>query len=227
MLKKFILLLSLFFVSYNAIHADTPSHVQAVVFDFGGVIATANRALMVDFLKNTFSIDEQELRQALHDMHTYSSENRSERQFWQSYAKTKGVKLPADWEEQFEAVITQAIHPIPATISIVKELKRQGYQVALLSDVTEHQARIIRRMGYYDLFQPALLSYEIGVEKPNPEAFQILIKTLHLPATDILFIDDKIENVDAAKQQGIDAIQFISPEQLLHELQKRKIEILL
>ena len=91
----------------------------------------------------------------------------------------------------------------------------------MLSDVTQYQAKIIRKMGYYDLFQPALLSYEIGVEKPHSEAFEILLKKLHLPPAAVVFVDDKSENVVAAKRQGIDVIQFISPKQLQDDLEKR------
>lgn len=104
---------------------------------------------------------------------------------------------------------------------MVKILQRRGYRTAMLSDVTQYQAEIIRKMGYYDLFSPLLLSYEIGVKKPNPEAFRILLKTLNLPASSVLFIDDRTENVEAAKKEGIDSIQFTSPLQLQKDLEKR------
>ena len=96
----------------------------------------------------------------------------------------------------------------------MKALQIHGYQTAMHSDATQYQAEIIRKMGYYDLFTPVVLSCEIGVKKPNPEAFQILLKKLKQPASSVLFIDDRIENVEAAKIQGIDAIHFINPKQL-------------
>ena len=68
---------------------------------------------------------------------------------------------------------------------------------------------------------PVLLSYEIGVKKPNPEAFKILLQKLQLSASFVIFIDDRIENVEAAKNQGIDAILFVNPSQLKDELEKR------
>ena len=133
----------------------------------------------------------------------------------------KKIILPSDWFDQFGAVIKGSITEIPETVVIIKELQSQGYQTAMLSDVTEYQAKIIRKMGYYDLFNPVLLSYEIGVEKPNPEAFKILLRRLNLSASFVIFIDDKIENVEAARKLGIDAIQFINPNQLQKELEGR------
>lgn len=133
--------------------------------------------------------------------------------------------MPNDWFNQFGVIIKESITEMPESLAIVKTLQSQGYQTAMLSDVTQYQAEIIRKMGYYDLFTPVLLSCEIGVKKPNPEAFQTLLQKLKLPASSVLFIDDRIENVEAARKQGIDSIQFISPEQLKEELEKRGFDL--
>lgn len=95
----------------------------------------------------------------------------------------------------------------------------------MLSDVTQYQAEIIRKMGYYDLFSPVLLSYEIGIKKPNPKAFKILLEKIQKSASSVIFIDDRIENGEAAKNLGIDSIQFISPKQLKKELIERDFSL--
>lgn len=197
------------------------TEIRAVVFDFGGVIAKANTAQMADFFTSTLCIDQTKLKMAFKDMQAYVLRGGSEKQFWRDYAHSLGKTLPETWFSQFDLVISGAITEIPGTILLVKELQKQGYQTSMLSDVTQNQANIIRKLGYYNLFQPAVLSYEIGVEKPNPETFQILLKELKLSAESVLFIDDKIENVEAAKKQGIDSIQFINPKQLKDELECR------
>lgn len=181
---------------------------------------------MSDFLINSFNINKNELSDALREMQNYISKGGSEKQFWEQFAISKRVILPNDWFNQFGIVIKQSISEMPETLAIVKTLQNQGYQTAMLSDVTQYQAEIIRKMGFYDLFTPVLLSYEIGVKKPNPEAFQILLKKLKLPASSVLFIDDRIENIEAAKKQGIDSIQFTGPEQLKKELKNRGLGLL-
>lgn len=200
-------------------------HVQIVVFDFGGVIAQANTTQMSNFLINLFNINKDELSSALRDMQNFVSNGGSEKQFWEQFAISKKITLPNDWFDQFGIIIKKSITEIPESLAIVETLQSQGYQTAMLSDVTQYQAEIIRKMGYYDLFSPVLLSYEIGVKKPNPEAFQILLKKLKLPASSVLFIDDRIENVEAARKQGIDSIQFINPDELKEELEKREFDL--
>lgn len=195
--------------------------VRVIVFDFGGVIAQANTTQMSAFLMNSFGINKDELSTALRNMDDFISKGGSEKGYWEHYAVSKGIVLPSDWIDQWAAIIKKSISEIPETIAIVKTLQGDGYRTAMLSDVTQYQAELIRKMGYYDLFNPVLLSYEIGVKKPNPEAFKILLETLQEPASNVLFIDDRKENTAAAKNLGIDAIQFINPEQLKVDLEKR------
>lgn len=197
------------------------TNISDVVFDFGGVVCKANTAQMKDFLTNSFNINKEELSNAFRDMQSFILIGGSEKQFWEQYAIDKKVTLTNNWYEEFGAVIKKSLTEIPETLVIIKALQNQGYQTAMLSDVTQYQAEIIRKMGYYELFDPVLLSYEIGVQKPNPEVFKVLLEKLQVPASHVLFIDDKIENVEAAKKLGIDSIQFVNPAQLKKDFEKR------
>lgn len=221
MIKKLLIILFCVFCAYTENADAKQTGICAVVFDFGGVIAQANTTKMADFLIQFFNINKDELSSALTSMQSFVSKGGSEKQFWELFATSKRVTLPNNWFEQFATIIRESITAIPESLTIVKTLQNQGYQTAMLSDVTQYQAEIIRNMGYYDLFNPVLLSYAIGVKKPNPEAFKILLEKLELDAVYVLFIDDRNENVNAAKKLGIDSIQFINPHQLKEELHKR------
>jgi len=228
-MKRIYLLAVLFYIcfclSIGVVIAIQKTDIRVVVFDFGGVIAQADTTQMADFLTNSFNIDKNELSNALRDMQNCISKGGSERQFWEQYAISKKVTLPNNWFDQFASIIKSSITEIPETLVIVKALQNHGYQTAMLSDVTQYQAEIIRKMGYYALFNPVILSYEIGVKKPNPEAFEILLKKLQVTASYVLFIDDRSENVEAAKNLGIESIQFINAKQLRKELEKRGFDL--
>ena len=198
---------------------------QVVVFDFGGVIAQADTAQMANFLMKSFNINKDELSSALKNMQNFISDGGLEKEYWKQYAFSKKITLPTNWFDQWDTVLKNSITEIPETILIVKALQNNGYQTAMLSDVTQYQAEIVRKIGYYDLFSPVLLSYEIGVKKPNPEAFKILLEKLQKPASSVIFIDDKIENVEAARNFGIDSIHFTNPGQLKKELTDKGLSL--
>ena len=114
-----------------------------------------------------------------------------------------------------------AIGVNPEMYVLVDQLKAQQIPVALLSNIDDRLSNLIRDFGFYEPFEPCLLSCEIGVEKPDLKAYELLLKTLNLPAKDVVFIDDRPENVEAAKTLGLDAILFKSEQQLRNELRTR------
>ncbi len=62
-----------------------------------------------------------------------------------------------------------------------------------------------RRFGFSAVFDPISYSHEIGVTKPEPEAFRIVLDRLDAAPADVLFIDDVPENIEAARAMGIRA----------------------
>ena len=56
---------------------------------------------------------------------------------------------------------------------------------------------------FFSLFKKIYLSHEIGVRKPNQEAFQIILNENHLTPKEVLFFDDSPQHIKAAKKLGI------------------------
>lgn len=220
MIKKIFILATCFasLISSFAL-AQAPTKTKAIVFDFGGVIATTDRAKIIQFLTETFHLSEQELKPVLGKWKKVLVNNQSEKEFWTNYATSIGIVLPEGWFDEYDKVT--GFTDIPGMIAIVKYLQSQGYQTPMLSNIQHYQANVVRRFDYYGLFEPVLLSYEIGYEKPQKETYAFLIDKLQLSPSEIIFIDDQIENVIAAQSIGIDAIHFISPSKLIEDLSKR------
>lgn len=224
MTKRLLFFIAYLFLLSSTTEATHQTKIKAIVFDFGGVIARVNTSELTEFFTTHLCIDKGTLKEARKEMQAYVSKGGSEKEFWEQYAISLGRTLPDHWFNQFDRVFRNSIIEIPASFRIVKELQRQGYQTGMLSDVSQYQANILRKLGYYNLFNPVLLSYETGVEKPHPEAYKNLLKELKLPADSVIFIDDKVDNVEGAKKLGIDSIHFINPNQLMEDLEKRGFE---
>lgn len=198
---------------------------QAVVFDFGGVVAETKSSFLIDFFSRTLNLDRKEIRPVLVQMLDYVKKGGTERAFWELYGESRNVKIGPDWFNEYDSVIRSSVVPNLGTFEIIKELKKQGYQTALLSDINEYQARYLRNLGLYDPFDPVLLSYQTGFEKPTPEAFQNLIKELGKEPSHIVFIDDRVENVEGASKVGIDGIHFKNADDLKSELKTRGFDL--
>lgn len=217
-------LLSLLTCSLQA--NSSSSCLKAITFDFGGVIARTDLKFVTDFISQSLNIPCEQAAEVLVKWRQEKQNRANQEQFWHDFANSLGKALPSNWIDQFKHVWSLAIQPIPGMLSLVQDLQAMGYQTAMLSNTTPMHAEVIDKLGYYQFFCPVLLSFQIRVAKPHNRAYEILLESLERPASECIFIDDKEENVAAARALGIDAIQFFSAEQLQEELEERNIFLL-
>lgn len=81
-----------------------------------------------------------------------------------------------------------------------------------------HYARSLEVQPALRFFADALLSYELGHSKPDPAFFRVGLERISIRPEDCVFIDDRSDNVEAARTLGMTGIEFSSAEQLESEL---------
>ena len=77
-----------------------------------------------------------------------------------------------------------------------------------------------QKYPFFALFDAVILSGEVKLNKPDPAIFKLLLDRAGYKASECLLVDDSRTNIDTAKKLGFVTIHFISPKQLLIELQK-------
>lgn len=197
--------------------------IKAIIFDFGGVIAKTDRDEVAKFIAKKLNISREDAVIILAGLKKNNLQGLTEEEYWTSYAKAKGIKLPADWLEQMNKELLAALKEIPGMVNLVKCLKNQGIQTALLSNVSQSHAEIKKKLGLYELFNPAILSYEVGIRKPDPKAYHLILQKLKMKPEEVIFIDNKAINIATAKSLGMDAIEFQNTKQLIEALKERGI----
>ena len=105
------------------------------------------------------------------------------------------------------------------TVNILEALNKQ-YSIWLLSNTNpKHiQDEIEKRYLFPSLVNGAVYSFDVGVRKPEKEIYEIAMQRANTKPQECLFIDDLLENIQAAKQIGIEGIHFRSSEQLKQDL---------
>ena len=66
----------------------------------------------------------------------------------------------------------------------------------------------------YNLFDAVVFSCNVGVRKPNPNIYKIMLKKLNVQPQEAVLIDDREENIVGAKKVGINAILFVDKNHL-------------
>jgi putative hydrolase of the HAD superfamily len=98
---------------------------------------------------------------------------------------------------------------IDGTVAIAQRLRQSGYRVFGLTDnVREIVAYHKARNTFWDLFEGAVVSAEIGLMKPDSAIFRHMLETFRLTAGETVFFDDYQVNIDGARSVGIEAKLF-------------------
>jgi len=102
------------------------------------------------------------------------------------------------------------------------ETLKSSYKTALLSNAWVGLRNILA--DQYEIFEGhtvdhILISSELGVAKPDHHIYQILADTIQCDFSQILFVDDFIENIEAAKALGIQTIHYQPGMDLIGQIQ--------
>ena len=97
---------------------------------------------------------------------------------------------------------------IRPTEKLIDELKAAGYKLYVLSNMSREFIDFLRKQKVYENFDGDVVSCEVGIVKPMPEIYDLLLKRFELDPAETIFIDDRKENVDAAAAKGIATFHF-------------------
>ena len=83
-----------------------------------------------------------------------------------------------------------------------------GYKLYVLSNMSREFIDYLRKQPVYSHFDGDIISCEVGVAKPSPAIYDLVLERFGIKAEESIFIDDRIENIKAAESKGITAFHF-------------------
>lgn len=133
------------------------------------------------------------------------------------------AEYPKEADAFFEN-IHEIVHTFPYALPWIEELKAKGYKVYLLSNYSAELFTLHAkdRFDFAEAVDGKIISGFVKLIKPDPAIYRLLLNTYRLNPEECVFLDDRKENVEAAKGLGIYGIQFTSYEQAREELNRRR-----
>lgn len=102
-----------------------------------------------------------------------------------------------------------AIRPYDEVIAVVRSLRQAGVPCHIASNQQAGRARhMSETLGYKTLFAREFYSCHLGLAKPDVAFFRSVLDSLELPPECVLFVDDRAENVVAAKRAGLASVVY-------------------
>ena len=189
-----------------------PGSVDALLFDLGRVV------IDVDFFKavacwaehagcapadivDRFVVDE--------TYHHHERGTIDDPAFFASLRATLGIAITdAQFLEGWNAIFAGEIEGIaPLLARAAKRLPLYAFSNTNRPHVAHFSVHYAEVLSH---FREIFLSSTIGLRKPDPEAYDHVVKAIGVPAERILFFDDLAANIDGARARGLQAVQVRS-----------------
>jgi len=128
-----------------------------------------------------------------------------------SFMRERGVADPDEFVAHYKRMAVQMVDafviPEPGVREMLAQLRRRGIPVAILtngwSPLQQHKAERVEFEG------PVVVSSDLGIQKPEPQAFEALADALGVPCADVAFVGDSPESdVAGAIRAGMQGIWF-------------------
>ena len=103
----------------------------------------------------------------------------------------------------------------------VRGLKEEGYHCYILSNYSKRTFDLTKeKLTFLELMDGALFSWQVKLNKPEPEIYRTLLERYQLKPEECVFLDDSLDNVNAARNMGIHAIHFTGIENAKKKLRE-------
>tara|TARA_B100001758_G_C18338132_1_gene572776 strand:- start:614 stop:1246 length:633 start_codon:yes stop_codon:yes gene_type:complete len=184
-------------------------NIKVIIFDFGGVILNINYQNTIDSFRKLGVIKPENFYSKEMQFQIFNlleTGKITEKQF---LSELKLMTENASVKEIKKAWVSMLLDLPKSRLETLKILKKK-YRLFLLSNTNSIHINYIKNSlgdvkweSFCNLFEEIYLSHEIGIRKPNVEAFQFILKKQNLSSNEILFIDDSLQHIKGAKRLGI------------------------
>lgn len=190
--------------------ADT---LKAVLFDFGGVIAEEGfrEGLMAIGKKNNLDPERffADIDRLIYET-GYLIGRVDEASFWNEVRKKTGIT--GSDEELREDVLTRFAFR-PAMLAYADRLRATRLKVGMLSDQTNWLEEIDRKTPLFRHFDIVFNSFRLHKSKRDQSVFQDVCKILGVRPDEVLFVDDNIDHIKRAADEGLITLHFSTAEE--------------
>jgi len=191
------------------------------IFDFGDVFINLDKAATTRELKK---LGAKRFTQAMQSANNqYEKGLISTRDFLQFYQ----TQIPNTSQSQLAAAWNSIILDFPEYRLQFLEKFASSHRCFLLSNINDLHLKLIKQQldtsfynRFVNCFEKVYYSHEVHFRKPNADIFEYVLNDANIIANETLFVDDTYENIEAAKELGLQVWHLQSNEDVVMLLDK-------
>jgi putative hydrolase of the HAD superfamily len=185
--------------------------IQAVLFDYGMVLSAPPDPAAWERMLQISGFDEKTLHGGYWaPRHAYDRGDLTGLAYWQQVAAAGGTSFtPEQVDGLIETDVALWTRINAPMVAWAQQLQRAGIRTGILSNIGDAMTDgLLNKLDWLQNFHHCVWSYRLHLAKPEPAIYQAAADGLETAPMNILFLDDKLENVQAAHESGMQAIQY-------------------
>ena len=198
--------------------------IQAILLDFGGVIAEEGFQQGLYAIADRFGLDQKRFFQLANEA-VYNSGyvigSGTENDYWNEVREHSGIT--ANNDELRQEILTRFI-PRDWMLEIIRSLRQQEKVIAILSDQTDWLDQLDARYHFFQYFDAVFNSFHLGKTKRDPAIFAEILSALEANGKETLFVDDNISHIDRATAAGLQTHHFTDRDRFMKKLKELDLQ---
>jgi HAD superfamily hydrolase (TIGR01509 family) len=196
---------------------------RAVLFDLGGVLLDVKLHRSLDAWSRHSRLSREELQAAYRVDDPYQRYETGALEPEGYFAHLREVlALDCDAAAVREGFNAMLAAEIDETVKLLDAIRERVPCYVISNTNAVHVAEIERAFPrLLPRFTRVFTSHEIGHRKPQPAAFEHVLREIGVPAQQVLLFDDLVPNIEAARALGLQAVRVRGPEDVREGLRVR------
>jgi len=190
--------------------------IKAVVFDYGQVISLPQDPGVIDRLARRAGVAREQFEPLLWSLRgEYDRGIITVKEYYKDLLSKLGVSLD---EKSVDELITMDLDSWKninsSTVALMEDVRKAGCVLGILSNMPhDFLAWARRHIPVFALSQVSVFSCDVNLIKPEEAIYKKLLSMLAMKGPEVVFFDDKPENIQGAQAVGIRAFLWESPEE--------------
>ena len=198
---------------------------RALILDFGEVLVRPQSAASIAEMAGLAGLEVDEFRRRYWQHRPVYDGGAPADEYWRLVlGRQTANPEPGTWNPEPEPGTIPALKDADARSwsayreelwDLTRDFRARGRKTAFLSNgVPEVMARVRAERKLADYFDAVIVSYEVGLMKPDRRIYELCLERLGVPASSALFVDDRSENLTAPKELGMQTVWFRGDESM-------------
>jgi putative hydrolase of the HAD superfamily len=199
-----------------------PTPLKAVIFDYGNVLSEPQKAAEIQGMAGILDLPASKFEKCYWTFREAFDEAKLKpHEYWNNVAHLAKRTLPQpQMDNLIELDSLSWMHPRTTIVDWACAVRRAGIRIALLSNMPVTLRDALQHSSWMPAFEQRTFSCDLAITKPSPEIYLHCLGGLGLAPADVLFLDDREPNVQAAHALGMYALQFTTPLGVAREIEQ-------